>query len=141
MKISDNSISQAQKLFYESLEFQKVGNFIKAKEKLIKALKLYPGRESIINNLAIIYFNLGDPLPLESLIDDQKVTNINLKNLITIYILYLRKNYNESIDLCLTYTNINSSNYEQIIDILIKCYFKIKDHKNIFKFMRISFEI
>ena len=97
MKISDNNINQAQKLF--------------------------PGRESIINNLAIIYFNLEDPLSLRSLIDNQNITNENLKNLITIYILYLRKNYNESINLCLENANINSSNYEQIIDILIKCYF------------------
>lgn len=138
MKISDNNINQAQKLFYESLKFQKVGNFINAKEKLLKALKLFPGRESIINNLAIIYFNLEDPLSLRSLIDNQNITNENLKNLITIYILYLRKNYNESINLCLENASINSSNYEQIIDILIKCYFKIKDHKNTFKFMRIS---
>ena len=35
MKISDNNINQAQKLFYESLKFQKVGNFINAKEKLL----------------------------------------------------------------------------------------------------------
>ena len=62
MKISDNNINQAQKLFYESVEFQKVGNLINAKEKLLKALKLFPGRESIINNLAIIYFNLEDSL-------------------------------------------------------------------------------
>ena len=118
MKISDNNINQAQKLFYESLKFQKVGNFINAKEKLLKSLKLFPGRESIINNLAIIYFNLEDPLSLEGLIDNQNITNENLKNLITIYILYLRKNYNESINLCLENVSINSSNYEQIVDIL-----------------------
>ena len=138
MKISDHNINQAEQLFYESLESQKVGNFISAKENLIKALKLYPGRESIINNLAITYFNLEDPLSLEGLINDQKINNIDQKNLIKIYILYLKKNYNESIDLCLRNTNIKSGNYEQIIDILIKCYFKIKDHKNTFKFMRIS---
>ena len=136
--MNDNNVIKAQKLFYESLDFQKLGNFINAKEKLLEALKLFPGRESIINNLAIIYFNLEDPLSLEGLIDDQKITNINLKNLITIYILYLRKNYKDSIDLCLKSTNSNSTNFEQIIDILIKCYFKIKDHKNTFKYMRIS---
>ena len=136
--MNDNNVIQAQKLFYESLDFQKLGDFINAKEKLLEALKLFPGRESIINNLAIIYFNLEDPMSLEGLIDDQKITNINLKNLITIYILYLKKNYKDSIDLCLKSAKSNSSNFEQIIDILIKCYFKIKDHKNTFKYMRIS---
>ena len=77
--MNDNNVIQAQKLFYESLDFQKLGNFINAKEKLLEALKLFPGRESIINNLAIIYFNLEDPMSLEDLIDDQKITNINLK--------------------------------------------------------------
>ena len=136
--MNDNNVIQAQKLFYESLDFQKLGNFINAKEKLLEALKLFPGRESIINNLAIIYFNLEDPLSLEGLIDDQKITNINLKNLITIYTLYLRKNFKDCIDLCLKNVNSNSNNFDQFIDILIKCYFKIKDHKNTFKYMRIS---
>ena len=136
--MNDNNIIQAQKLFYESLDFQKVGNFINAKEKLFEALKLFPGRESIINNLAIIYFNLEDLLSLERLIEEQKIANINLKDLIIVYILYLRKNYKDSIDLCLKNVNSNSSHFEQIIDILIKCYFKIKDHKNIFKYMRVS---
>ena len=122
--MNDNNVIQAQKLFYESLDFQKLGNFINAKEKLLEALKLFPGRESIINNLAIIYFNLDDPLSLEGLIDDQKITNINLKNLITIYTLYLRKNFKDCIDLCLKNVNSNSNNFDQLIDILIKCYFK-----------------
>ena len=77
--MNDNNVIQAQKLFYESLDFQKVGNFINAKEKLLEALKLFPGRESIINNLAIIYFNLEDPLSLERLIDDQKITERDLE--------------------------------------------------------------
>lgn len=136
--MNDKNIIQAQKLFYESLDFQNAGNFINAKEKLLEALKLFPGRESVINNLAIIYFNLEDLLSLEGLNDDRKITNINLKNLITIYILFLRKNYKDCIDICLKNVKNNPSNFEQIIDILIKCYFKIKDHKNTFKYMRIS---
>lgn len=138
MKINDSDINQAQKLFYESLDFQNVGNFIIAKEKLSKALKLYPGRESIINNIAIIYFNLEDLFSLESLIKNQKITNGTLLNLISAYILYLKKHYKNCIEFCLKNLNINSNNFEQILDLLIKSYFKTKDIQNIFKFMRLS---
>src|SRR6056300_1538569 len=137
MKINDSDINQAQKLFYESLDFQNVGNFIIAKEKLSKALKLYPGRESIINNIAIIYFNLEDLFSLESLIKNQKITNSTLLNLISAYILYLKKHYKNCIEFCLKNLNINSNNFEQILDLLIKSYFKTKDIQNIFKFMRL----
>ena len=92
-------IKKAEKLFFESLEYQKVGNFIKSKENLEEALKLCPGRESIINNLIIIHFALEESDALEKLLEEQNIINQNLLNLINIYILYLRKRFRDCINI------------------------------------------
>ena len=73
-------IKKAEKLFFESLEYQKVGNFSKSKENLLEALKLCPGRESIINNLIIILFALEESNTLEKLLEEQNIINQNQQN-------------------------------------------------------------
>jgi len=131
-------IKKAEKLFFESLEYQKVGNFSKSKENLLEALKLCPGRESIINNLIIILFALEESDTLEKLLEEQNIINQNHLNLINIYILYLRKRFRDCINISLESLNSNLGNNDQIIDILIKSFFKLKDSKKVFKFMRLS---
>ena len=71
-------ILKSRKAFFESLEYQKVGNLSKSKENLLEALKLCPSRESIINNLIIIHFALEESDALEKLLEEQNIINQNL---------------------------------------------------------------
>ena len=48
--------SESKKLFLEGIEYFGKKNFILAEEKFENALKLYPDRISILDNLAIVYF-------------------------------------------------------------------------------------
>ena len=47
---------ESKKIFEEGIEYFKKKNFFLAEEKFEKALKLYPNRVSILENLAVIYF-------------------------------------------------------------------------------------
>ena len=50
------SEQESKKLFEEGIEYFHKKDFFLAEEKFEKALKLYPDRTSILENLAIVYF-------------------------------------------------------------------------------------
>jgi len=61
--------SESKKLFLEGIEYFGKKNFILAEEKFENALKLYPDRISILDNLAIVYFKNNNYQKCEIILD------------------------------------------------------------------------
>ena len=92
------NLEKSKNLFFKSIDFQNKGQFNQAIECLETAFELYPARESIINNLIILYFSLSRREKLSSFLEKIKINSDKQYYLIgIIYLEYLNKNYKECI--------------------------------------------
>ena len=134
-----NEIILAEKLFFESLDCQLNGDFYQAKEKLELAFNYCPSRPSIINNLMLIYVTLKDKRGLEQLFLEVSDENNKYKKFINIYIELLNKDYSQCINSSIgLLKDLDENEIDKIYDVLIKCYFQIKDLNKLFYYLRIS---
>lgn len=135
--ISTN-IEKSKSLFFKSIDYQNNGQFNQAIECLETAFGLYPSRESIINNLIILYFSLSRKEKLSSFLEKIKINSNTQYYLIgKIYLEYLNKNYEECILKSKAVLKNKSDFFNiQVLDILIKCNFHLGNIKNIFLYSK-----
>lgn len=132
-----NNLEIAKKLFLASLEFQQNGDLVRAIKSLEEAYDLYPSRESIINNLIILYFSTDDSERLSNLLHKlENDGNVKHKQLGHLYLEFLNNNFQNCINLSHTFLATNLGLEIQIIDILIKAYFRVGDISNMLIYSR-----
>lgn len=137
MDISEVNLDRAKDLFFKSIQQQEEGNLFEAKILLEKAHEIYPNRDSVINNLLVIYFSLKDYDGLNSFLLKLK-PETSYYIICDIYIDYFNKNFEN----CIKKATLNFNKFEniqpQLIDISAKCYFAIGDISKLFKSLRES---
>ena len=134
--MTDN-LETAKNLFLASLEFQQNGDLVRAIKSLEEAHDLYPSRESIINNLIILYFSTDNTERLSNLLHKlENVGNVKHKQLGHLYLEFLNYNFQNCINLSHTFLATNLGLEIQIIDILIKAYFRVGDISNMLTYSR-----
>ena len=132
-----NNLEIAKKLFLASLEFQQNGDLVRAIKSLEEAYDLYPSRESIINNLIILYFSTDDTERLSNLLHKlENDGNVKHKQLGHLYLEFLNNNFQNCINLSHSFLATNPGLEIQIIDILIKAYFRVGDISNMLIYSR-----
>ena len=95
---TENNLNTAKELFIQSQKYQNEGYLIKAKNCLEEAFTLIPTRESIINNLIILYFTLKENENLRSFLKQiNKSQNEHLHKLGQLYLDYLDDNFHKCI--------------------------------------------
>jgi len=134
--VTDN-LETAKNLFLASLEFQQNGDLVRAIKSLEEAYDLYPSRESIINNLILLYFSTNDSERLSNLIHKiENDGNVKYKQLGHLYLEFLNNNFQNCINLSHSLLVTNLGLEIQIIDILIKAYFRVGDISNMLTYSR-----
>ena len=133
-KIEDEDLIKAKELFVQSIDYQNSGHLLKAIECLEEAFSLVPSRDSIINNLIILYFTLKQNEKLKTFLTQVTSSqNKQLHNLGQIYLNYLEEDFYKCIeDSNKLLLSENQSLTLQLYDILIKSYFKTHDISNVF---------
>lgn len=132
-----NNLEIAKNLFLASLEFQKNGDLVGAIKNLEEAYDLYPSRESIINNLIILYFLTDNTERLSNLLHKlEKNGNVKHKQLGHLYLEFLNNNFKNCINLSHSFLATNPDLEIQIIGILIKAYFRVGDISNMLTYSR-----
>ena len=137
-KIEDEDLIKAKELFVQSIDYQNSGHLLKAIECLEEAFSLVPSRDSIINNLIILYFTLKQNEKLKTFLTQVTSSqNKQLHNLGQIYLNYLEEDFHKCIeDSNKLLSSENQSLTLQLYDILIKSYFKTHDISNVFLYSR-----
>ena len=136
--IKDENLNKAKELFVKSLDYQNSGYLLKAIECLEEAFNLVPSRDSIINNLIILYFTLKENEKLKTFLTQVTSSqNKQLYNLGQIYLNYLEEAFHKCIEEAnKLLLSENQSLIPQLYDILIKSYFKTHDISNVFLYSR-----
>lgn len=134
----NSNFLKARELFLQSIDLQQNGKPIEAKKNLEEAFKLYPSRESTINNLVILYFRFQEFENLKVLLSkiDQSGHIYKVGNL---YLDYLNGDFNKCLKLSselLTSLDDKDIRKSQLIDLMINCYFQVGDIANIFLYCR-----
>ncbi len=135
---TENNLNTAKELFIQSQKYQNEGYLIKAKNCLEEAFTLIPTRESIINNLIILYFTLKENENLRSFLKQiNKSQNEHLHKLGQLYLDYLDDNFHKCIQEADNLLKQEDQLFTiQLYDILIKCYFKTCDVSKVFYYSR-----
>ena len=135
---TEGNLHRAKELFIKSQELQNKGQLVKAIDNLEDAFILLPTRDSIINNLLILYFTLKQreklKIFLSQIQDSQKQYLCNVGHL---YLDYLDENFQKCIDSAKKLLNYEEqSSHIQLYDILIKSYFKTHNISKVFFYSR-----
>ena len=135
---TEDKLQQAKELFIRSQEFQNKGQLIKSINCLEEAFILLPTRDSIINNLLILYFTLKQNEKLKNFLNqiNNSQNQYSLK-IGQLYLDYLDENFQKCIDSAKNLLNYEGKLHQiQLYDILIKSYFKIHNISKIFFYSR-----
>ena len=135
---SEDNLQQAKELFTKSQEFQNKGQLVKAIDYLEEAFILLPSRDSIINNLLILYFTLKQNEKLKIFLSQIQTSQKQyLSDIGQLYLDYLDENFQKCIDSAKNLlSNEEQSSQIQLYDILIKSYFKTHNISKVFFYSR-----
>ena len=131
---SEDNLQQAKELFTKSQEFQNKGQLVKAIDYLEEAFILLPSRDSIINNLLILYFTLKQNEKLKIFLSQIQTSQKQyLSDIGQLYLDYLDENFQKCIDSAKNLlSDEEQSSQIQLYDILIKSYFKTHNISKVF---------
>ncbi len=135
---SEDNLQQAKELFTRSQEFQNKGQLVKAIDYLEEAFILLPSRDSIINNLLILYFTLKQNEKLKTFLSQIQTSQKQyLSDIGQLYLDYLDENFQKCIDSAKNLlSDEEQSSQIQLYDILIKSYFKTHNISKVFFYSR-----
>jgi len=135
---TEDNLHQAKELFTKSQEFQNNGQLVKAIDYLEEAFILLPTRDSIINNLLILYFTLKQNEKLKIFLSKIQTSQKKyLSDIGQLYLDYLDENFQKCIDSAKNLLNHEEQSSQiQLYDILIKSYFKTHNISKVFFYSR-----